>query len=334
MTTSTTTTRKPVRKAVIAAAGYGSRFLPLTKAIPKEMLPLVDKPVLQHIVEELVTAGITDIIIVTSDGKPSIEEHFGPVSDGLRQNLLDGKKTALLDKAEAVATIANFTFVKQEGPYGNATPLLCAAPYLNEEPFIYAFADDFIESSPNRSEQLIAEYNAHGGSVLTCVRLDREADYGRYGYVGGTAIGDTLIEMNTIIEKPGSRELSPSSLASVGGYLLEPMIIDYIRKDLAAYDGSKELQIQTSMQLMMEDGLAFYGREITSGRYYDTGNPLEYMKTVFDFALKHPDIGAAFREYVRNQDLDQNEQIKKTRKPTIRKTAPKKTNSLIVELAR
>lgn len=295
--------QKPITKAIIAAAGYGSRFLPQTKAIPKEMLPLVDKPVIQHIVEELVEAGITDIIIVTSDGKPAIEEHFGKVSDDLKQNLLDGGKHLLLAKSEAIASIATFTYVKQSGPYGNATPLMSAAHLLNDEPFIYAFADDFVVAQPNRFQQLIAEHNKHGGSVLTCVRRSGAGDYSRYGYVGGCEVTSSLIQVETIIEKPGSREKSPSNLASVGGYLLEAAIIPYLQRQLANYEGGQEFQIQDAMQLMMADDLKFYGCEILGGRYYDTGNPLEYMKTVYDFALQHVEIGPAFRAYVVEQQL-------------------------------
>ncbi len=287
-----------VTKAVIAAAGFGSRFLPATKAVPKEMLPLVDKPVIQYLVEELVEAGITDIIVVTSDGKPSIEAHFREVAEDLKQNLLDGGKHELLDKAEATATIANFTFVKQSGPYGNATPIINAAHLLNGEPFIYAFADDLMLAKPNRTQQLIATHEALGGSVITCTRRDGDADYARYGYVGGYEIEDGVLAMDGIVEKPKSRELSPSSLASVGGYLFEPVFLDYLNRQLANHDGSKEFMMQESMQQMIDDGHKFYGREILGGHWYDTGTPIEYMKTVFDFAMTHSDIGVEFREYV------------------------------------
>ncbi|GAC1391936.1 MAG: UTP--glucose-1-phosphate uridylyltransferase GalU [Candidatus Saccharimonadales bacterium] len=289
----------PVTQAVIAAAGFGSRFLPFSKAIPKEMLPLVDKPVIQHIVEELVHAGIHDIIIVTSDGKAAIKEHFSDTSASLRQNLLMNNKTELLMKTDNVAKLASITFVQQSGPYGNATPILNAAHLIRKnEPFIYAFADDFVSATPNRFEQLVEVNKNYGGSVLTCVRHNEPADYTRYGYVGGITINNSLIGIDTIIEKPGSSEESPSDLASVGGYLLEYDIIDYVKDMLLYYDTSKEFQIQDAMQHMISDGHRYYGCEIIGGRHYDTGNPLEYMKTVYDFACSHPDIGKEFMAYV------------------------------------
>lgn len=292
---------KPVRKAVIAAAGFGTRFLPQTKAMPKEMLPLVDKPIIQQIVEELCAAGITDIVIVTGYHKRTIEDHFDHTSAELRQNLEASGKTELLKQTRKISDLANFAYIRQKGPYGTGTPLMNAAHLIGDEPFIYTFADDFVVAKPNRFTQLLETHKTYGGSVLTTVRRDDDDDFGRYGYIAGREVKPGLIDMTTIVEKPGSREKSPSSLASVSGYVLDPVILQYLQKNLETYDTSEEFMIQDSMQQMIRDGHHIYGYEIQNGVHYDTGNPLGYLLTVFDFALKRDDIGEQLKEHLRNK---------------------------------
>jgi UTP--glucose-1-phosphate uridylyltransferase len=293
----------PVRKAVIAAAGFGTRFLPQTKAMPKEMLPLIDKPIIQYIVEELVDAGITDIVIVTGYHKRTIEDHFDHTSAELRNNLEEGGKTELLEATRRISHLANFAYIRQKGPYGTGTPILNAAHLIGDEPFIYTFADDFVQATPTRFKQLIDVQAEHGGSVISCVRRDSDADYGRYGYVAGKEISPGLVDMETIVEKPGSREKAPSDLASVSGYVFEPLLLEYLQKNLAAYDGNGEFMIQDSMQQMINDGHHIYGCDVKNGTYYDTGNPLEYLKTVFNFAIQRNDIGPELTAYL-HQKLD------------------------------
>jgi UTP--glucose-1-phosphate uridylyltransferase len=290
-----------VRKAVIAAAGFGTRFLPQTKAMPKEMLPLVNKPIIQHIVEELVKAGIEDIVIVTGYHKRTIEDHFDHVSADLVANLKEGGKEDLLKETSKISNLANFAYIRQKGPYGTGTPLLNAAHLMGGEPFIYTFADDFVASSPSRFEQLLKVHEEKGGSVLTCVRRDSDADYSRYGYINGKEISDGLVDMETIVEKPGSREAAPSDLASVSGYVFDPIILKYLDEELETYDTTGEFMIQEAMQRMVEDGHHIYGCEIQDGTYYDTGNQLEYLKTVFDFAIEREDIGPELREHLQKK---------------------------------
>lgn len=295
-------TQRPVRKAIIAAAGFGTRFLPQTKAMPKEMLPLVDKPIIQQIVEELCGAGITDIVIVTGYHKRTIEDHFDHTSAELRQNLRHANKLKILDETRKISGLANFAYVRQKGPYGTGTPLLNAAHLIGDEPFIYTFADDFVAATPSRFAQLLQVQAAHGGSVLTCVTRDSEEDYSRYGYVAGKEISPGLIDMTTIVEKPGSRSAAPSSLASVSGYVFDPLILEYLERQLSNYDPKNgEFMIQEAMQKMIEDGHHMYGAKIQNGTYYDTGNPLEYLKTVFDFALERQDIGPELSKHLRNK---------------------------------
>lgn len=289
--------QKPVRKAIIAAAGFGTRFLPQTKALPKEMLPLVDKPIIQYIVEELVEAGIEDIVIVTGYHKRSIEDHFDNMSADLRANLKAGNKLELLEETKKISNLANFAYIRQKGPYGNATPVMNAEHLIGDEPFIYTFADDFIVAKPSRFRQMIDVYNRTGSPVLTCISIDQDEDYKRYGIVAGTEIEPGLISMSTIIEKPG-REKAPSNLASVSGFLLTPEIFKNIHwaKEQLAEDA--EFYIQPAIQKMIDDGSQVLAYEVQDGRYYDTGNKLEYLKTVVDFALQHDDLKEPFREYL------------------------------------
>jgi UTP--glucose-1-phosphate uridylyltransferase len=158
--------KQKVRKAVIAAAGFGTRFLPQTKAMPKEMLPLIDKPIIQQIVEELVEAGIEDIVIVTGYHKRTIEDHFDLMSAELKLNLEEGGKQELLDITKQIAGLANFCYIRQKGPYGTGTPLLNAAHLIGDEPVIYTFADDFVTASPSRFKQLLKVHYENGGYVL------------------------------------------------------------------------------------------------------------------------------------------------------------------------
>lgn len=289
---------KKVRKAVIAAAGFGTRFLPQTKAMPKEMLPLIDKPIIQYIVEELVEAGIEDIVIVTGYHKRSIEDHFDHMSADLRANLKQGNKHELLEETKKVSELANFAYIRQKGPYGNGTPVLNAEHLIGNEPFIYTFADDFIVAEPSRFKQMIDLYQERGSTVLPCIRLNRDEDYSRYGIVAGDEIGNGLIKLNTIVEKPG-KENAPSNLASVSGYLFTPDIFDYLRSSQQELAEGQEFFAQHGMQKMINDGKELLALEIKNGQYYDTGNKLEYLKTVVDFALKRDDMREPFMEYLR-----------------------------------
>jgi len=291
---------KPVRKAVIAAAGFGTRFLPQTKAMPKEMLPLVDKPIIQYIVEELVDAGIEDIVIVTGYHKRSIEDHFDHMSTDLRSNLKQAGKTELLEQTKKISEMANFVYIRQKGPYGNATPLLNAEHVIGNEPFIYTWGDDFVLSNPSRFKQLIAAYKNKGGSFLTCVPALSDEDYNRYAFIDGKKVSENIIEVRSIIEKPGSRQAAPSSTASVGGYLFEPSIFEYLKTAMNNLAEGQEFIFQPSIQQMIKDGRKVYGY-VVDGKFYDTGNKLEYLKTVVDFALMHDDIREDFDKFLRDK---------------------------------
>lgn len=290
---------KPVRKAVIAAAGFGTRFLPQTKALPKEMLPLVDKPIIQYIVEELVEAGIEDIVIVTGYHKRSIEDHFDHMSADLRANLRQGNKLELLEETKKISELANFAYIRQKGPYGSGTPVMNAEHLIGDEPFIYTFADDFIVAEPSRFKQMIDVYEQTGSSVLTCIEVEKDIDYKRYGIVAGEEIEPGLLRMSTIIEKPG-KENAPSNLASVSGYLLTPDIFQHLHTEVGNLQEGVEFYIQPAMQRLIESGKEILAYKVKGGKYYDTGNKLEYLKTVVDFALMHDGLKDDFREYLKS----------------------------------
>lgn len=294
-----------VRKAIIAAAGFGTRFLPQTKAMPKEMLPIVDKPIIQYIVEELVEAGIQDIVIVTGYHKRSIEDHFDQMSADLRENLVQGKKEQLLTETKKISDLANFAYIRQKGPYGNATPLLNAEHLIGNEPFIFAFADDFVVAKPSRFQQLIAAHDKNGGSILTCVQAGDEEDYKKYAFVVGKGEPqDGLVPVGKIVEKPGSFEAVNSKTASVSGYLFEPELFTYLREDLAKLSGNEEFIMQPSLQRMADEGRKVWALEIANGKFYDTGNKLEYMKTVIDFALERPEIRDDVLKHIKSKIND------------------------------
>lgn len=291
--------KKPT-KAIIAAAGFGTRFLPQTKAMPKEMMPIIDKPIIQIIVEELVEAGIKDIIIIGSSNKRSIEDHFDVPNEDLLANLRAGgeKKAPIIEMLGELSSLANFVYIRQKGPYGNATPLLCAAHLMSpDEPFIYTFADDFFVASPSRTRQLIETAQQYEGSVYACKTVLVDAEYGKYGIIAGSKLDESTMKVTGIIEKPG-KDNAPSQLASVSSYLLDASILGYIEKAAESYDGVGEFMIQPIMQKMIDEGHPYLAKEITNGTYYDTGDKLEYLKTVIDFGLQHEELGPELREFI------------------------------------
>ncbi len=295
---------KKITKAVIPAAGFGTRFLPQTKAMPKEMLPIVDKPIIQYIVEELVDAGIKDIIIVTGYHKRTIEDHFDYPNLDLIENLRMGgeKKRHLMEEVEHIANMANFVYVRQKGPYGNGTPLLNVRRIVGNEPFIYTWSDDFIVAKPSRFKQLLKTYYKYGYSCLSGVKATKDEDYDRYGFVGGKQLEPGVIDANIVIEKPGKQN-APSDLATVSGFVFTPDIFNYLDKVLENLKEGQEFYYNDALKLMLEDGKHVLGVEIKDGKYYDTGNKMEYLKTVVEFALKHSELNGKFREYLKSLQI-------------------------------
>lgn len=284
---------KPVRKAVIAAAGLGTRFLPQTKAMPKEMLPIIDKPVIQLIVEEAVAAGVTDVIIVTGTTKRAIEDHFDRAVE-LEGDLRASGKDDKADEIKKIAELANFVYIRQKGePRGNARPVLNASHMLDGEPFFVFFADDFFRADVPRAKQLLEVYERTGKSIISTIEVRRE-DADKYGMVElGEEIDPLTHRITKLVEKPGPDQ-TPSTIASVGGYLLTPDIMPIIRQEKVSPRGEIELS-QSINELANQD--AVYCRQI-EGVYHDTGDKLTYLQALTDTALVHPEIGPRLRQYL------------------------------------
>jgi UTP--glucose-1-phosphate uridylyltransferase len=288
---------KQPTKAIICAAGLGTRFLPQTKAMPKEMLPIIDRPVIQLIVEEAVAAGVTEIIIVTGSTKRAIEDHFDR-SDELEAELREKGKNDKADQIKAIAELANFIYIRQKGsPKGNARPILNAQHLIgDDEPFFVFFADDFFRSEVPRAIQLKQAYERTGKSVISLIEVDKK-DANKYGMAAvSDDMGERTFRLTQLVEKPGEAN-TPSNLASVGGYLLTPNILPIIAKEQADKNG--EITLADSINELAQND-EVYGQFI-DGIWHDTGDQLKYLKAVVDVALESDVYGAAFAEYLKNR---------------------------------
>lgn len=286
---------KKVTKVVIPAAGFGTRFLPQTKAMPKEMLPIVDKPVIQYVVEEAVNSGIKDVVIVTGAGKRAIEDHFDTPSADLVNNLLQGKKHKFIEEVQKIADMANFIYVRQKGPYGNGTPVLAAESIIGDEPFAVMWGDEFIYSNPPRLKQMMDVYEKHGGVVISGVRIEEKANLSRYGIAELEPVDNKVFKIKRIVEKPSPEE-APSNLATHGAYILPPSIFRALKTIPPGKGG--EIWLTSAINLLQEEGVPIYACEIENSKYYDTGNKLEYMKTVVEFALQHEEMRDEFKDFL------------------------------------
>ena len=285
---------KQPTKAIICAAGLGTRFLPQTKAMPKEMLPIIDRPVIQLIVEEAVAAGVTEIIIVTGSTKRTIEDHFDR-SDELEAELREKGKHDKADQIKKIAEMANFVYVRQKGsPKGNARPVLNARHLIDDdEPFFVFFADDFFRSQTPRAVQLLQAHQATGKSVISLIEVDRR-DADKYGLaaIEHQGMNDTY-KLTQLVEKPGQAD-APSNLASVGGYLLTPDILPIIAQEKVDKNG--EITLADSINELAQAD-AVYGK-IIDGVWHDTGDQLKYIKAVLDVALSSSEYGNDLRQYL------------------------------------
>ncbi len=290
--------KNKITKVIIPAAGFGTRFLPFTKAMPKEMLPIVDKPVIQYVVEEAVNSGIKDIIIVTSWQKRSLEDHFDYSLELQRQLELSGKKE-LLKEVIKIAEMANFIYVRQKGPYGNATPVISAAHIIGDEPFAVLWGDEFFYAKPPRLKQMIDVYEKYGNPVISAVRVPDE-DVNRYGIAEIKQIKDNVHQILSIQEKPEVGK-APSNLAAHGAYILTPDIIDILKKLKPGKSG--ELWLTDAINILMKKK-PIYACEILNSKYYDTGNKLEYLKANIEFALNRDDLCEPLKKYLKNLKFD------------------------------
>ncbi|HEY4487168.1 MAG TPA: UTP--glucose-1-phosphate uridylyltransferase GalU [Candidatus Paceibacterota bacterium] len=283
-----------VRKAIIPAAGYGTRFLPATKAMPKEMLPVVDKPIIQIVVEEAVASGIEDIIIVTGWNKRSIEDHFDfPTT--LEQFLREASKDKQADEVTRIATMANFVYIRQKGPYGNGTPVLNARSVIGDEPFAVLWGDEFIRSDPPRLKQMMDVWEKYGVPNISAVRVPEES-VEKYGIADVSPVEDGVFKINNLVEKPKPKD-APSNLAAHGAYIMTPRLFEILEE--TPLGRGNELWLADAISTLAKEQ-DVYAVEIKDGRYYDTGNKLEYLKTVVEFGLRHPEIKDEFATFIKN----------------------------------
>lgn len=287
-----------ITKALIPAAGFGTRFLPQTKAMPKEMMPLVDKPIIQRVVEELVEAGIETIVIVTGWNKRSIEDHFDNNFE-LETKLADSHKQKELEIVRKISDLAEFVYIRQKGPTGNATPILNARHIMRDDPFMVFWGDDFVDATPSRARQLAEAYDKYNSIILGCIRARNEEDYRKYGFASGTKLEEGVLKIDRVVEKPGSKENSPSDLATVSGFVLTPEIYNFLEESKKDLKNGDELVYLSGIQKLIDIGRAVYAIELKDAVYRDTGNKLEYLKTVVEYGLKHPEFGGEFQEYLR-----------------------------------
>ena len=284
--------QKRIRKAVIPAAGYGTRFLPVTKAIPKEMIPIVDKPVIQYIVEEALQSGIEEILIITGHGKRAIEDHFDTNIDlELRQQ----GKDQLLHLVQDISSI-NIHYIRQKHMRGLGDAIRCAESFIDNEPFAVLLGDDVVYNPEQPAlKQMMDAFSRLGATMLGCQEVPQEL-VSRYGIVQGQPTDDDrVVKLINMVEKPAVDE-APSRLAALGRYILTPDIFEILRRVQPGKGG--EIQLTDALRLMA-DREAVYAYTF-SGRSYDTGNKLGFLKATVEYALRREDLGEAFREYLRH----------------------------------
>jgi UTP--glucose-1-phosphate uridylyltransferase len=288
---------KPITKAVFPVAGLGSRFLPVTKASPKEMLPIVDKPLIQYAVEEAAAAGITDMIFITGRNKRAIEDHFDKAYE-LETELALRNKTALLEQVQAATPPGiNCIYIRQNEALGLGHAVLCAEPVIQGEPFAVLLADDLIDAAVPVMRQMIDVAGRHDASALGVMEVD-PAETGSYGIVETTSEGadGRSRRITRIVEKP-KPGTSPSNLAVVGRYVLTPRIFHHLRTMPPGAGG--EIQLTDGIaRLLAEEPVLAYNFD---GRRFDCGSKLGYLEATVDLGLKHPEVGAGFRRFLANR---------------------------------
>lgn len=289
--------QKKVRKVVIPAAGFGTRFLPVTKAMPKEMLPIVDKPVIQYVVEQAAEAGIEQIIIVTGWHKRAIEDHFDRHFE-LEARLEKDGKTQMLEDVKRISDLANFVYVRQKEPLGNGHAVLVARDVVGDEPFLVMWGDEFFKAEPSAVVQLIEAYEKYDSPVIAGVRVPKQ-DLSKYGIADVTEVGDNIFKINKIVEKP-EPESAPSDLATHGNYLFTPDIFEILENLTPTKDGEIWIADAVDELIGKRQVLAV---ELVNAKYYDCGSKVSYLRAVVDLALEHEDTNGQFRAYLKSLKL-------------------------------
>ncbi|KKR56631.1 UTP--glucose-1-phosphate uridylyltransferase [Candidatus Curtissbacteria bacterium RIFOXYB1_FULL_41_59] len=288
---------KKVRKVVIPAAGFGTRFLPATKASPKEMLPIVDKPIIQYVVEQAVEAGIEEIIVVTGWHKRAIEDHFDTHFE-LEARLDKDGKVKELAEIRRISNLANFVYVRQKEPLGNGHAVLVAKDIVGDEPFLVMWGDEFFQASPVAPKQLIDAYEKYGAPVIAGVRIEKP-DLSKYGIADITPVKDNIFKIAKIVEKPDPDE-APSDLATHGSYLFTPDVFEILEDLKPGRDGEIWIADAIDQLILRRD---VYACELQNAKYYDCGSKVSYLKAVIDHGLAREDVNGELREYLKSLKL-------------------------------
>lgn len=280
-----------VRKAVIPAAGLGTRFLPATKSQPKEMVPVIDKPTIQYVVEEAVRAGITDILIITGRGKRAIEDHFDRNFE-LEFYLEQGKKDDLLEQVQSVSEMADMHYIRQRDPLGLGHAISVARQHVGSEPFAVLLGDDIMVDDARLLRSMLDVYERYGRSVVAVMEVPRD-DISAYGCVAAEDVEENLVRIRAIVEKPNPEE-APSNLAVIGRYVFTPEIFDALDRITPGAGG--ELQLTDAIALLLESQTVF-GYTFETGRY-DIGKKIDFLRATVELALDRPDLGDEFRIFL------------------------------------
>ncbi len=283
-----------VKKAVIPAAGLGTRFLPATKAQPKEMLPIIDKPTIQYVVQEAVDSGIDDILIISGKGKRAIEDHFDRNPE-LESKLEEKNDEIFYNEIRRIADMANIHFIRQKETNGLGDAVYYARQHVGNEPFVVLLGDTIIDSVIPVTQQLIDTYEQYQCTVIAVEEIPKDK-VSRYGIAGGKKMSDKIMEINQLVEKPKLEE-APSNLAIAGRYILTPEIFKAIEK--TSKGKNNEIQLTDALQLLMRREMII--AHTIEGKRYDIGNKLDYLKTTVDFALKRKEFAEPFLSYLKDK---------------------------------
>lgn len=281
-----------VKKAIVAVAGSGTRLLPATKSMPKEMLPIVDKPIIQLVVEELVAGGIEDIILVTKWDKKPLEDHFDH-SWALEHDLAKAGKKDRLAQVKKISDLANFIYIRQKGPYGNGTPVLSAASLVDDEPFMYVWGDDLVKSKVSFSKQMIDDYNQTGHLMIGVQEVPKN-QVDRYGIV--SLKDKKTMQLDDIVEKPPI-DKAPSRLADFGRMILNQEIINILKK--TKLGKGNELWIVDAIRNYIQAGGEFYAKPVRDGKWLTTGDPLNLLYSNLEYACDRPELKKFLKAYLK-----------------------------------
>ncbi|HPU92199.1 MAG TPA: UTP--glucose-1-phosphate uridylyltransferase [bacterium] len=288
---------RQITKAILPVAGFGTRFLPATKAQPKEMLPIVDKPAIQYIVEDAVSAGIKEIIFVTGRGKRAIEDHFD-YSFELDKTLVEKNKLELVKEVRRIAELAKFSYVRQPLPLGDGHALACAAHLVYDEPVLVMFGDTLYDAKEGPASQILKTFAKYGDSVIGLSAVPR-SEVSKFGVIDGAAVDERIYEIKRFIEKPLPSE-APSNLVAVGVYVLTPEVLSWLTTMRPGPSG--ELRLADAFQQMLAHDRPLYGQEF-NGTWLDTGDKLGFIKATIQLGLKNKEIGPELKKFIKTLSL-------------------------------